>query len=60
SLLRYLKEAEPSTFQPINVNLGIFPKLEFSRRKMPKPERCAMYAERSRKDMEEFMRGRPD
>jgi methylenetetrahydrofolate--tRNA-(uracil-5-)-methyltransferase len=55
-----LKEAEPSTFQPINVNLGIFPKLEFSRRKMPKPERCAMYAERSRKDMEEFMRGRPD
>jgi methylenetetrahydrofolate--tRNA-(uracil-5-)-methyltransferase len=55
SLLRYLKEAEPSTFQPMNTNLGIFPKLKFSAKKLSKPERCAVYAERSRNDMEEFM-----
>ena len=59
SLLRYLKEAEPSAFQPINVNLGIFPKLTPLPKKLSKPERCAMYAERSRNDMEEFMRGMP-
>jgi methylenetetrahydrofolate--tRNA-(uracil-5-)-methyltransferase len=56
SLLRYLKEAEPSTFQPMNVNLGIFPKLETPKgKKIPKPERCALYAERSRLDMERFL-----
>ncbi|MDR1137416.1 MAG: methylenetetrahydrofolate--tRNA-(uracil(54)-C(5))-methyltransferase (FADH(2)-oxidizing) TrmFO [Synergistaceae bacterium] len=54
SLLRYLKEAEPSTFQPMNVNLGIFPKLKFPK-KLSKPERCAMYAECSRSDMEKFI-----
>jgi methylenetetrahydrofolate--tRNA-(uracil-5-)-methyltransferase len=57
SLLRYLKEAEPSTFQPMNVNLGIFPKLETPKgKKFSKPERCALYAERSRLDMERFLR----
>jgi methylenetetrahydrofolate--tRNA-(uracil-5-)-methyltransferase len=56
SLLRYLKEAEPSTFQPMNVNLGIFPKLETPKgRKISKPERCSLYAERSRLDMERFI-----
>jgi methylenetetrahydrofolate--tRNA-(uracil-5-)-methyltransferase len=59
SLLRYLREAEPSSFQPMNVNLGIFPKLEFPRGKLSKPERCAIYAERSRNDMEEFMNSMP-
>jgi methylenetetrahydrofolate--tRNA-(uracil-5-)-methyltransferase len=57
SLLRYLREAEPSAFQPMNVNLGIFPKLIPLPKKLSKPERCAMYAERSRACMEEFMRG---
>jgi methylenetetrahydrofolate--tRNA-(uracil-5-)-methyltransferase len=56
SLLRYLKESEPSTFQPMNVNLGIFPKLETPKgKKISRPERCAMYAERSRLDMERFL-----
>ena len=55
SLLRYLKEAEPSTFQPMNVNLGIFPKLETPKgKKISRPERCSLYAERSRLDMERF------
>ena len=56
SLLRYLREAEPSTFQPMNVNLGIFPKLETPKgKKISKPERCSLYAERSRQDMERFL-----
>jgi methylenetetrahydrofolate--tRNA-(uracil-5-)-methyltransferase len=54
SLLRYLKEAEPSAFQPMNVNLGIFPKLTFPG-KLSKQERCAVYAERSRNDKKEFV-----
>ena len=62
SLLRYLREAEPAAFQPMNVNLGIFPKLETSnfetgrKKRVSKPERAAMYAERSRDDMELFLR----
>ena len=32
SLLNYLKTAMPKTFQPMNVNLGIFPKLEGKQR----------------------------
>jgi methylenetetrahydrofolate--tRNA-(uracil-5-)-methyltransferase len=56
SLLRYLREAEPATFQPMNVNLGIFPKLETAKVKhASRPERCALYAERSRRDMEKFL-----
>jgi methylenetetrahydrofolate--tRNA-(uracil-5-)-methyltransferase len=56
SLLRYLKQAEPDTFQPMNVNLGIFPKLEQGvGKKQTKPERCAIYAERSRQDMGNFL-----
>jgi methylenetetrahydrofolate--tRNA-(uracil-5-)-methyltransferase len=58
SLLRYLREAQPSTFQPMNVNLGIFPKLETPKgKKISKPERCALYAERSGRDMEGFRAG---
>jgi methylenetetrahydrofolate--tRNA-(uracil-5-)-methyltransferase len=56
SLLRYLREAEAATFQPMNVNLGIFPKLEpGAKKRVSKPERCALYAERSREDMARFI-----
>ena len=56
SLLRYLREAEAATFQPMNVNLGIFPKLEpVAKKRVSKPERCALYAERSREDMARFI-----
>ena len=61
SLLRYLREADPASFQPMNVNLGIFPKLEIvdpktgKKKRMSKPERVALYAERSRKDMEKYL-----
>jgi methylenetetrahydrofolate--tRNA-(uracil-5-)-methyltransferase len=60
SLLRYLRTAEPRSFQPMNVNLGIFPPLPVQpgakRKKLPKPERSLLYAERSRGAMEEFLK----
>jgi methylenetetrahydrofolate--tRNA-(uracil-5-)-methyltransferase len=61
SLLNYLSTASPECFQPMNVNLGIFPPLEMkkipgARRKMSKPERSLLFAERSRKAFEKFLR----
>jgi methylenetetrahydrofolate--tRNA-(uracil-5-)-methyltransferase len=57
SLAGYLRNAEPSSFQPMNVNLGIFPAIESHARgkKLTKPERCQLYAERSREEMEKFL-----
>ncbi|MDR1471807.1 MAG: methylenetetrahydrofolate--tRNA-(uracil(54)-C(5))-methyltransferase (FADH(2)-oxidizing) TrmFO [Synergistaceae bacterium] len=58
SLLRYLRSAEPKSFQPMNVNLGIFPPLpqgSAKRKKLPKGERSLLYGERSRRAMEEFL-----
>lgn len=58
SLLHYLHTAEPDSFQPMNVNLGIFPPLEQpagKRKKMSKPERSQAYADRSAAAMEQFM-----
>jgi methylenetetrahydrofolate--tRNA-(uracil-5-)-methyltransferase len=57
SLLRYLRQAEPDTFQPMNVNLGIFPKMEFQKKKkLTKAERNAIYAKRSLCDIEMFLK----
>ena len=61
SLLYYLRSAEPASFQPMNVNLGIFPKLEpiligGKRKKQTKQERCLQYAERSLVSLEIFLR----
>ena len=62
SLLHYLRTAEPETFQPMNVNLGIFPPVEIPRqpgkRKKPtKQDRCLLYAQRSRAALESFLSG---
>jgi methylenetetrahydrofolate--tRNA-(uracil-5-)-methyltransferase len=64
SLLRYLKNAESALFQPMNVNLGIFPPLDAAvtqkipgkKKKLTKPERCQLFGERSRVEMEKFLR----
>ncbi|MDR1917149.1 MAG: methylenetetrahydrofolate--tRNA-(uracil(54)-C(5))-methyltransferase (FADH(2)-oxidizing) TrmFO [Synergistaceae bacterium] len=62
SLLRYLKNAEPKSFQPMNVNLGIFPPLPQThqigakRKKLPKGERSRLHCERSRNEMEIFLK----
>ena len=60
SLLHYLRTAEPASFQPMNVNLGIFPKLDpplvgGKRKKQTKQERCLQYAERSLASLEIFL-----
>lgn len=58
SLLHYLNTADIDSFQPMNVNLGIFPPLEQApgkRRKVPKAERATRYAERSREAMASFL-----
>ncbi len=59
SLLNYLKNALPETFQPMNVNLGIFPKLpgkKISKRTL----RCEAYAERSALALEKFIKSSED
>ena len=60
SLLNYLQSAEADSFQPMNVNIGIFPKIEapaggVRRKKASKPERSMLYAERSREALEKFI-----
>lgn len=56
SLLHYLKTAVAKSFQPMNVNLGIFPKLEGKKIKK-KSERCEAYAERALAALDSFIDG---
>ena len=64
ALFNYLLTAEPETFQPMNVNLGIFPKLEISKepgqtkkpKKLTKQERSLLYAERSIEAMKALLK----
>lgn len=53
SLLHYLSDARPETFQPMNVNLGIFPPLEA--RVRSRVERCQTVAERAAKVFDSFL-----
>ncbi len=52
SLLRYLSETDTKVFHPMNVNLGIFPRLDVKIRK--KIERCQKVGERAMLFLEEF------
>lgn len=52
SLARYITEADPNHFQPMNVNFGLFPPLET--RVKPKRERYRQLAGRALRSMEEF------
>ena len=54
SLLHYLSTAVPDSFQPMNVNLGIFPKLP-GRKIFKRPERCRAYADRSAEAVKDFL-----
>jgi methylenetetrahydrofolate--tRNA-(uracil-5-)-methyltransferase len=54
ALLHYLKTAIPKSFQPMNVNLGIFPKLP-DKKIRKKTERSEAYAKRSMEKLEEFI-----
>ncbi|ANZ45208.1 methylenetetrahydrofolate--tRNA-(uracil(54)-C(5))-methyltransferase (FADH(2)-oxidizing) TrmFO [Cloacibacillus porcorum] len=54
SLLNYLRGALPESFQPMNVNLGIFPRLP-GKKIRRRTERCEAYAARSLEALEKFI-----
>ena len=54
SLINYLQTAMPKSFQPMNVNLGIFPKMS-CRKLWKRTERCEAYAARSAEAMRQFI-----
>lgn len=56
-LYRYLREAEPERFQPMNANFGLLDELEVRPRAGRKARRQA-YAERALLSLEEWARGR--
>ncbi len=51
ALLAHLREAKPSRFQPMNVNFGLFPRLDGEKRRVPKRERNERMAERALRDL---------
>lgn len=53
SMARYITEADPNNFQPMNVNFGLFPPL--SRRYKSKEERGSKQAERALATIQNFM-----
>ncbi|MDO5562971.1 MAG: methylenetetrahydrofolate--tRNA-(uracil(54)-C(5))-methyltransferase (FADH(2)-oxidizing) TrmFO [Synergistaceae bacterium] len=55
ALINYLNTAMPETFQPMNVNLGIFPKLP-GKKIFKRPLRCAAYAARAEASIEDFIK----
>ncbi len=58
ALVRYLQEADPRYFQPMNINWGLFPPLERNgrkRKRMPKKERYRLMAERALRKLEEWL-----
>ena len=55
SLLDYLSSAVAQTFQPMNVNLGIFPKLP-GKKIHKRTERCEAYAKRSEEAVLSFIK----
>lgn len=54
ALMHYLEISLPESFQPMNVNLGIFPKLP-GKKIHKRKERCQAYAERSIMKLREYM-----
>ncbi|MDO5116029.1 MAG: methylenetetrahydrofolate--tRNA-(uracil(54)-C(5))-methyltransferase (FADH(2)-oxidizing) TrmFO [Synergistaceae bacterium] len=59
SLLNYLKTALPGSFQPMNVNLGIFPKCG-TKKIRKRTERCEAYAKRAIEALEKFIAENPE
>lgn len=53
SMARYITEADPKNFQPMNVNFGLFPPL--SRRYKTKEERGSKHANRALATIQNFM-----
>lgn len=59
ALLGYLQNSLPESFQPMNVNLGIFPRIP-GKKIRKRTERCQAYADRSKLALENFMAKRRD
>ena len=58
SLVAYATDPETKDYQPMHVNFGLVPPIEG--RRLKKKERYAAYSARARRDMETFVRSRPD
>jgi len=58
SLLWYLKNANTSHFQPMNINLGLFPPLP--KKIKDKRKRCELIAGKALSELEAFMKARQD
>ena len=56
ALLRYLVEAKPKTFQPMNINYGLFPPLASGGKRTPKRERNLKVSARALRDLEAYAR----
>ncbi len=56
ALLHWLVSADPASFQPMNVNHGLFPPLEGLARRTPKHAKRLELAERALADLEPFAR----
>lgn len=59
SLLDYLRTAVADSFQPMNVNLGIFPKLD-GKKIRRRTDKCLAYAARSEAALAEFLATTPE
>jgi len=53
ALIHHISKANPKTFQPMNVNFGLFKRLD---KKLPKKQRAIFYANRAIKDWEEYLK----
>lgn len=49
AMARHLTESEPKTFQPANINYGLFPELT---QRVPRRQRRQTFAERARRDLD--------
>ena len=57
SMLRHVTQGNPETYQPMNINFGIFPALESNTQKSPKgSERKKLYTERALNDLDTWMK----
>ncbi len=55
ALLRYLREADPRRFQPMNVNYGLFPALEGGPGRLPKREKNERLAARALEQLSAYV-----
>ncbi|MDL1959781.1 MAG: methylenetetrahydrofolate--tRNA-(uracil(54)-C(5))-methyltransferase (FADH(2)-oxidizing) TrmFO [Deltaproteobacteria bacterium] len=52
ALIQHITQADPKRFQPMNINFGLFPRLE---KKIPKRERGKVYSQRALETWKEFL-----